>query len=56
MGAQTLKRIMASAFVTVGGAALFIWIWPEDDSVLFSGIAVLSAALSLVIVASLWQK
>lgn len=56
MGAQTLKRIMASAFVAVGGAALFICTWPEDGSVLFSGLAVLSAALSLVVVASLWQK
>ena len=56
MGAKTLKRIMASAFVAVGGAALFVWIWPDDGSVLFSGIAVLSAALSLVVIASLWQK
>ena len=56
MGAQTLKRVMASAFVAVGGAALFMWSWPDDGSLLFSGIAVLSAELSVVVVVSLWQK
>lgn len=56
MGAKTLKRGLASAFVAVGGATLFTWIWPDDGSVLFSGLALLSAALSVVVVVSLWQK
>jgi hypothetical protein len=56
MSAKTLKRVMASGFVAVGGAALFIWIWPNDSSIAFEGVAVMSAMLSVVVVVSLWQK
>lgn len=57
MGAsKTLKQILASAFVAAGGVAIFTWIWPNDGSLLFAALAVLSAVLSLAVVASLWQK
>ena len=56
MGAKTLKRIMASGFVVLGGATLFTWIWPDDGSILFSSLAVMSAVLGVVVVVSLWQK
>lgn len=56
MGAKTLKRILASGFIAAGGAAIFTWVWPDDGAVLFEGLAVLSAVLSLVVVVSVWQK
>ena len=56
MGAKTLKRVLASGFIVVGGAAIFSWVWPEDGSFVLRGLAVLAAALSMVVLASLWQK
>ena len=56
MGAKTLKRVLASAFVIIGGAAIVMWVWPEDGSVLLSSLAVMSALLGTVVVVSLWQK
>lgn len=56
MGAKTLKRVLASGFVIAGGAAIFTWVWPEDGSILFSALAIMSALLGMVVVVSLWQK
>jgi hypothetical protein len=56
MGAKTLKRVLASAFVVIGGAAIVMWVWPEDGSILFSSLAVMSALLGSAVVVSLWQK
>lgn len=56
MGAKTLKRILASGFIAAGGAAIFGWVWPDDGSLLFSTLAVMSAVLSIVVLVSLWQK
>ena len=56
MGAKTLKRVLASGFVIAGGAAIFMWVSPDDGSILFSTLAILSAVLGTVVVVSLWQK
>jgi hypothetical protein len=56
MGAKTLKRAVASGFVIAGGAGIFMWVWPDDGSILFSSLAVMSALLGTVVVVSLWQK
>jgi hypothetical protein len=56
MRAKTLKRVLASAFIVAGGAAICSWVWPDDGSFLFSSLAVMSAVLSLVVVVSLWHK
>lgn len=57
MGAtKTLNRVLASGFILAGAAAIFSWVWPDDGSLLFSGLAVISAVLSVIVLVSLWQK
>ena len=56
MGAKTLKQVLTSGFIVAGGVAIFTWVWPDDGSLLFEGLAVLSAVLSVVVVVSVWQK
>lgn len=56
MGAKTLKRILASGFIVAGGATIFTWVWPDDGSLVFSSLAVLSAVLSVVVLVSVWQN
>jgi hypothetical protein len=51
-----LTRVLASGFVIAGGAATFTWLWPEDDTLFPSTVAVLSALISLLVVASLWRR
>ena len=56
MGAKTLKRILASGFVVIGGAALFTWIWPDDGSILFSSLAVAWCWLAVRVLASCGER
>jgi hypothetical protein len=51
-----LTRVLASGFVLAGGAATFSWLWPGDESLFPSAVAVLSVVVSLLVVASLWKK
>jgi hypothetical protein len=55
-GSKTLTRVLASGFILAGGAATFFWVWPEDGSLALSGIAILSAVVSVAVVASLWKQ
>ena len=57
MGSEkTLTRVLASGFVVAGGAAMFLWIWPDDASLFRAGVAILSVAVSLVVLATFWKK
>jgi hypothetical protein len=51
-----LTRALASGFILAGGAAICAWIWPEDGSVVVSGVAILTFAVSVLVVASVWKK
>lgn len=48
--------MLASGFILLGGAATLVWLWPEEESVVLKAVAVLSALVSLAVVASLWKK
>ena len=60
------KRIVATAFVLVGGVAIVIWLWPEEivdrhislmsvELVLKAVGAVVAALTSLAVVWSFWS-
>ena len=61
-----VKRIVATAFVLVGGVAIVIWLWPEEivdrqlsrisvELVLKAVGAVVAAITSLAVVWSFWS-
>ena len=51
-----LTRALASGFILAGGAAICAWIWPEDGSLVVSGVAILTFAVSVLVVASVWKN
>ena len=61
-----VKRIVATAFVLVGGVAIVIWLWPEEivdrqisrisvELILKAVGAVVAALTSLAVVWSFWS-
>jgi len=55
-GQKTLNRGLASGLVLVAASAIVAWVWPDDGSWFQSGVAIVSAAVSLLVVIALWKK
>jgi hypothetical protein len=56
---NVVLRILASIFVVAGSAAIVLWLWPNgaDTMRLFRvAIAVVSAGVALIVLASLWKR
>ena len=53
--------MLASTFVLLGGAAMVVWIWPENRINTFAEVfevfvAILGLSTSVIVVWSLWMK
>lgn len=58
MNRNSVTRVVASAFILAGSVALGVDLWPDEgeESVLRSGLAVLTVIVGTITIYSLWKR